>query len=262
MNNKKITSNVSEKDKVLLCVLGIILVLSLSYIFIFSPLQKKSETLATDNDGLREYITVLDSMRQNEEQKKVEITEFNEQRDEMLGHFPRVIKNENVIEIMNNIESETEIITSQNTIVLNDLVFNQENSRNNGEVSIDTSDDIVVDSPYKPEINQELIQQYGDVVTLRCCVTALYSGTYEQLTSAIDYINNYDTKMSVDNVTIGYDAESGNVKGTIEYSIYCVDAGVDADKLTDFVGGDYSSIKYGIGSNIFGSHEVKKKKKK
>ena len=109
MNNKKITSNVSEKDKILLCVLGSILVLALAYIFVFSPLQKKSDVLAEDNDGLRKYISVLDDMRQNEETKKAEIAEYNEKRDEMLSHFSKIITNENAIEIMDKIEKQVRI---------------------------------------------------------------------------------------------------------------------------------------------------------
>ena len=262
MNNKKITSNVSEKDKILLCVLGSILVLALAYIFVFSPLQKKSDVLAEDNDGLRKYISVLDDMRQNEETKKAEIAEYNEKRDEMLSHFSKIITNENAIEIIDKIEKETTFFTSQNTIVLNDLVFNQEDSRTNGDVDIDTSEDEIVESKYKPEVNKELVQEYGDIITERSCITVAYSCTYQELVDTINYINAFSTKMNVDNVVIGFDSDSGNLKGTMDINIYSVDAGIDADKVPDYEGGDYKGINYGVSNNIFGSREGKSKKKK
>ncbi len=262
MNNKKITSNVSEKDKVLLCVLGSILVLAVAYIIVFSPLQKKSAVLAEDNEGLRSYITVLDNMRENEETKKAEIVEYNEKRDEMLSHFSKIITNENVVEIMDKLETETNFFTSQNTIVLNDLVFSQEDSRNNGDVDIDTSEDEIVDSEYKPEVNKELLQEYGDIITERNCVTVAYSCSYQELVDAINYINSFSSKMSVDNVVIGFDTETGKLKGTMDINIYSVDAGIDADKVPDYQGGDYNGVNYGISSNIFGSREGSSKKKK
>ena len=73
-NKKKVaTSNISERDKKLLFILGAILVLAGAYFFVFRTYTEKTDEYVEKNQNIENYIKELDSKIANKEIKEKEI---------------------------------------------------------------------------------------------------------------------------------------------------------------------------------------------
>lgn len=127
MNKKKPStlSNVTERDKKVLYVLGTLLVLSLSYFFIFSPNQKKADVVKAENKEKKAYVVELDAKIANEATKTAEITTFKNDRQEILSKFPGGMTHEKAIKILADLEKETDIFSSDVSLAVNNIFFNQ-----------------------------------------------------------------------------------------------------------------------------------------
>ena len=68
-----VLSNVSERDKILLFILGAILVLAIAYFGVFSPNLKKADTIKEQNKELSSYVVELDNKIAHEDEKKQEV---------------------------------------------------------------------------------------------------------------------------------------------------------------------------------------------
>lgn len=253
MNKKKPSalSNVTEQDKKMLYLLGTIVILAVSYFFVLSPNHDKAKELKAENQGRKAYVQELDVKIQNEEAKKAEIVSFNEERAELLKKFPNGMTHEKAIKILADLEDETELFSSQVTLAVNNIFFNQEESVANAEVVIEGVD-VASSSPYAvPGTPQEV---YPSLVGYKTTLTLAFSCTDQQLTDALDFINSYEDKMSVETVTVGYDETSGNLTGTMNLCMYALDGSEKA-----YTAPDIKDVKLGV-ANIFGSKEVSKKK--
>ena len=109
MKKKKpdILSNVSERDKMLLFVLGAILVLAAAFFFIFSPTMKKADEVKEENKELSAYVVELNQKIAHEDEKKQEIITFNNNRQDIMKKFPSGMTYEKAIAILADLEDKT-----------------------------------------------------------------------------------------------------------------------------------------------------------
>lgn len=253
-NSKSIMSNVSERDKKFLFILGIILVLAGSYFLVFSPQNTKATEIKEENEGLESYVKELDSMIVNEETKKQEILTFNSERNALLAKFPSKVTNEKVIATIADLEDQTGIFDSQVTITMNNQFFDQATAKADGTVTLDATD-YNISSPYaRPAVPEET---YPEITGYRTTVTLAFDCTDQELSDAMDYINQNSEKMSVDTINVGYDETSGNLAGDMTLCLYSV-TGVDTLVYNE---PEITGVSLGI-VNIFGSKEVNSSKKK
>lgn len=258
MNNKKknIMSNVSERDKKILFLLGSILVLAMAYFFVFAPNQTKSSELSEENEQLERYVAELNSMWENADKKNGEIIEYNQKREAILAKFPAGMTYEKVISILYDLEEKTNLYTTQDTISLNTVFFNQAEAKTNNTVPIDTKEDDVVTSPYAVQVDESKIQKYNNIMGYKTTLTMAFSCTDQELTDAFDYIHENADKMSVETVTVGFDESTGNLSGTMNVSLFAIAGGLESQT---YEAPAISGITEGV-KNIFGSQELRRSK--
>ena len=248
-----VLSNVSERDKILLFILGAILVLAIAYFGVFSPNLKKADTIKEQNKELSSYVVELDNKIAHEDEKKQEIITFNNNREDILKKFPSVMTHEKAIAILADLEDQTDIFSSQVTLAVNNLFFNQEEVQQAGTANIQKEDISSRSSVAVQGVSQET---YPSLMGYKTTLTLAFTCTDSELTKALDYINGYDDKMSVETITVGYDETSGNLAGTMNLCMYSLD-GSD----NKYEAPENKDVKLGV-ANIFGSKEVKSAKKK
>lgn len=255
MNKKKPTalSNVTERDKKLLFLLGAILILAVSYFFVFSPNQKKADEVKAENREFSAYVVELDEKIAHEEEKKSEILTFNNNRDAILEKFPSGMTHEKAIAILAELEDETDIFSSQVTLAVNNIFFNQTEAVQAGTVQIETED---VASTSSVAVEGVSTEEYPALMGYKTTLTIAFTCTDAELTAALDFINGYSDKMSVETITVGYDETSGNLTGTMNLCMFSVDSSKNEYKAPE-----NKDVKLGV-ANIFGSKEVKSAKKK
>ena len=245
-------SNVTERDKKLLFLLGAVLVLAVSYFFVFSPNQNSADKLKADIKLAEDYVKELDAKLLHEEEKKAEIISFNERRSEVLKKFPNGMTHEKAIAILASLEDETDLFSSQVTLAVNNIFFNQEEARSGGNVGI-VVENVRSTSPLAdPNLQPE--EEYSDLLGYKTTLTLTFTCTDEDLTNAMDFINMYEDKMSVESITVGYDETTGNLAGTMNLCLFAV-----ASSEKQYEAPKTEGVGIGI-SNIFSSKEVKSSK--
>lgn len=261
MNQKKPSalSNVTERDKKLLFSLGAILVLALSYFFIFSPNQRKADEVKTLNKEKEAYIAELDAKIANEETKKEEIKAYNNGRDTILSRFPGGMTHEKAIKILADLEDETNIFSSQITLAVNNIFFNQAEARTNNTVAIEEEN---IASTSSVAVQGVAEQTYADLIGYKTTLTLTFSGSYDELTKAIDYINEYEDKMSIETITVGYDETNGELIGTMNLCMYAVDGSPNEYEEPEIDGIDLGLVNiFGAKQSSSSSKSANKKKK-
>lgn len=252
MNKKKNSalSNVSERDKKLLFLLGAILVLAVAYFFVFRSNMSKADDYSDKNTDLKNYIVELDQKIANAESKEAEIVMYNDERSEILDRFAGGMSHELAIKLLSDLETETELESTQVTLSVNDIFFNQEESENN---SLITPEKINSVSSIAVEGKSE--QEFTKVTGYKTSLTVEFACTDEQLRAATDFINDYDEKMSVESITVGYDETTGGLIGTMVICMYAVN-GNDKEYEEPII----DNVTSGV-TNIFGQKSSVKKSK-
>lgn len=255
MNKKKPSalSNVTERDKKLLFSLGTILVLALSYFFVFSPNQTKADEVKTLNKEKQAYVAELDAKIANEATKSAEIITFNNDRETILARFPGGMTHEKAIKILADLEKDTNIFSSQVTLAVNNIFFNQAEARTNGSVSVEKEN---IASTSSVAVVGVAEQTYPDIVGYKTVLTLSFTCTMEELTNALDFINGYEDKMSVDAITVGFDETTGGLIGTMNLCMYAVEGVDNAYEEPETEGVDLGVV------NIFGAKNTTSKSKK
>lgn len=255
MNKKKptVVSNVSEGDKKFLYTLGAILILALAFFFAFSPFNKKAEKQRAENDEMKAYVAELDSKIANEAQKKAEIITFDTDRNEIISKFPGGMTHEKAIKILADLEKETEIFSSQVALSVNNIFFNQEELRSSGTYVVE-NENIKSESPYAVQGIPE--KTYPDIMGLKTTLTLSFACSDEELEKALDFINGYEDKMSVETITVGFDETTGELVGTMNLCMYALEGLDNAYEEPTIEGVDLGVV------NVFSAKDMKPKKKK
>jgi hypothetical protein len=109
-----------------------------------------------------------------------------------------------------------------------------------GDVSLDTTS----------EETDDTVTAAGEVYN---CYSASfpvdYEGSYQSVKDVIDYIENGDYRMTVDDINISFDESTGNYIGSMTFSSYAVNGG---DRTTDQADVNVQTGK----DNIFGNPTV------
>ena len=253
MKSKKanIMSNVSERDKKLLFLFGAILIIAASYFFVFRPNNEKAEETKVKNAELEVYIQELDVKISQEETKKAEIVTYNDDRVQILDRFFGGMTHEKAIKILADLQKETGLEDSQVSLAINNIYFSQEEAMKSGLIARENvqsmSSIAVVGTP---------TQTYAPLTGYKSTLTLEFACSDQELTDVIDFINEYDEKMAIDDITVGFDSSTGKLTGTLAFSLYSatnIEKEYEAPVIDD--------VRLGV-SNIFGAKNVASSKKK
>lgn len=279
MNNKKQTSfnQITDRDLKLLFVLISIILLAVSYFFGCMKFIDKTNTIKAENQTLQAEVDELTEMKTHEAEKKQEIAQYNEVIKTIYDRFPGAMTEEKSIDILTDLEEEAEMSTNSVTFTINEQFYSeaeleaQENEAANaaaaesGDETADEEGTVITPAPTATAApattditanGQAGTIADGSVVGYKTTLVVEFVTTYEGLEKAIDFVKEYEDKMSIDTITIEFDSETGELKGTMNLSMYALD-GIGAEyvepKITD--------VKLGL-KDIFRSLEIKPKNSK
>ena len=222
--------NISKRDKALLLgLLGIILV-AVSYFFVYKPSVEKKAELEAQLVTLQQQEAELVDLENNMDFYLSEIERLEGEKAEYLACFPADIEEET--EIMYAVELENNV----------DIKFN---SLNYG-----TPIDLLGSGEQVAE------GEDGEATTTAVggyCLplTASYLSTYNGLKNTITHTNMHQNRMVIDQVTASFDASTGNLVGDMTINMFYM-TGTENAYSEPYV----PSMGIGV-SNIFGTIELR-----
>ena len=200
----KLDMKISEKDKKLLVVLFSVIIIAASYYFGYNKIVDRTSAYESEIATLRSKKTDLTGKLINKK-KYVEDTEaLKKHFDDTLSKYANGSTQLSSIAFLNNLESLT-------GTWIKSVAFTN-------PTSIYTFGNKTSSNP----LNAGAKAYSTDLVGYKTTLTLSYQSEYDEFKNLVELINKYNTKNTIDNITISYDAANGYVTGTLTVSMYSV----------------------------------------
>lgn len=239
----------SERDKKLLFFLLILILVAVSYFFIYQKNLKLAEKISNDNITLKARVDELSGMMDQAENKKMEIKSFENQIAEIKDKFPAALYMEDIIIFMSQLEKAANIRVSTITVKSNELFYPSatENAAN-AQNTVAEGKDPAIDNKtgtavIKTPENAQKLTGYKTTITIA------YKTTYAGLKKVSNFVQNNSNRMAIGDLTAAYDNSTGNLMGNITINIYTL-TGTDKIYEPPFMKFDNNGR-----NNIFGTIE-------
>lgn len=257
---------VSKRDWQILMAFGGILIAFSAYFFIFKDLQPKTDNLLQQNSGLSIQIARLEQLNAQQEQYKKDTADMKTETERIIGTYAYGLTREDEIMYMTQLENDN----SPNMVIQNLNMSTPEEVPyiKAGEILLDgistqlpESDAILTgeqqpaaagaatptaaDNTYaEPVIEDNGIKLYREAIHYN------FTTTYAGLKDILDSIYSLGSHKSIDNVSLAFDTETGNLAAEMQiYMYYLVGTQNTYQPL------DITPMSTGVG-NIFGTVDV------
>lgn len=211
----------SERDKKLLLILAIVVIICLPYFFVIQPGWEKSESLSQEVLKLQEKVTYLEELAFNEEKYGREAEEMAMQEAELLNRFPSDLLQEANIMFIHNTEQLIPISLYQ--VAFGDDVAAQITSAAEEE-AIDAVEqemgDVTNDSVI--EDNTQTTNVGGGLTGMQAQTTFSYDAGYEEFKSFLEYILTHHDRMVITSLDASYAGEMDIVNGSFTLAQYAL----------------------------------------
>ncbi len=215
--------NKLSKKNIKLCIgLLILLLLVGTYQFGYVKYNDKRKEVVNTNNTLQTQLNELNIKALSRADYENDTIKMNQELDNILDNYGSAILEENIIVMLRDMELQTGAQFSTASFADSNIIYSSAESEDSE--------------------NRLLVQE-----TL---INTVYRCTYEGLKEMLNYITGYKNRMNVENITVSYDRETGNLTGSMMLNLYSV---ISADKTYEapVVGGIDIGMK-----NIFATSEL------
>ncbi len=184
----------NEQTKLIVILLAVVM-LFFSYQFGFNRYNEKLEEINATNEELIAKEEELKGLVDKQVIYEDGIKEYGELIDTIIDKYGAGLSIDKIIMFLVALEDEADMEITSATL--------------GSENPILTNDAIPTD-----------ISESGKLDAYMCPVTITYKTTYEGYKTCMTYINQYEERMNVYDLTTTYDAETGNLTGTMTINMY------------------------------------------
>ena len=274
---------VSTRDKkILLMFLGVLL-LVLSYFFVYRGQMEEASMIESENVTLQTRLNELLEMAKNKEFYEQETMDMQSKILEYCEAFPADVRPEDGIVLAQSMENvmdmkisnvglgEKEFIASldgktdeERVDEFEETLMEQGASVTEEQIAeIEETQGVSHEDALRQQITENTLNATGDFLNAalsptlyRTQDTIQFVSTYDSLKRSVKYLADQDGRMTVNNVNASFDSTTGNLTGTMTVNIFSMIGAANAYSKPDA-----GKVPYGT-DNIFGTIESPKKKKK
>lgn len=179
----------SDRDKKIIVIILIALVVALPYLLLIKPTNEKSVVLDGEIATLQERFNYLDGLNQQREFYLSEIDRYDSERDGIIEGYAEGIRQENIVMFLRGIELDTPVAMS----------------------TVSFSGTAV--TPVLPGATDENGNVTGAINALKTQTSVAYSTEYEEIKTFLKGILDNDDRMVVSSIDMTYDAATGRING-------------------------------------------------
>lgn len=195
---------ISERDKMLLCVVASALLVFLAYYFGYRNYTNKTEALNSEIATLQSKYDDLQAKQANVKQYKIDITAFEDEYERIMSKYDSGFSQKATLLFTGALESELDVWIR--SVGMPDAT------------SIYTFGNITSTNPS----NSGSRVYSTDMVAYKKSFTYSYECSYSEFKEFLDYILNYDTRYTIDSVSCSYNEEDDIISGTISICQYAI----------------------------------------
>lgn len=234
--------SISTRDKKILLMFSGIAVFAAGYFFGYRPQMSKAEEIETASAPLETRLNELLEMAKNKEFYVEETSKYNQEVSDYVAQFPADVKEEDGILLARDMENTLDMEVSNIGISTRNFIASLDGS---------TEEEIgeLIDQTLSEKANEQTQEQIDEIegtdtkaeealadateaavsdaanltdltVLFRRLDTLQFSGTYESLKDAVDYLASRSGRLTLDSVDASFDASTGNLMGTITVNMF------------------------------------------
>lgn len=233
---------ISMHDKIILLMFFGIVFFAAGYLFGYRPQMEKAEAFQAESVSVREHLDSLLKMAEKKEYYVKETSSMQKKIEDYMAQFPADVKEEDGILLARDMENTLDMEVSNIGISTRDFIASLDGS---------TEEEIgeLIDQTLSEKANEQTQEQIDEIegtdtkaeealadateaavsdaenltdltVLFRRLDTLQFSGTYESLKDAVDYLASRSGRMTLDSVDASFDASTGNLMGTITVNMF------------------------------------------
>lgn len=187
---------ITKKDKRLLMVLAIVIILALPYLLVVKPLSEKNDAVVKEVRELKSQITYLEGLEQQKDYYIEQTNDMNAKKDALLLLYPADITQEASIKFIYETENNV-------PVVMNSLGFTEALRTPIGSVT--TSDNQV--------LNAEAISTTTQIT---------YECTYENFKRMLSYLKGFKDRVVITDISAVYNSDLDLVTGSFTLNQYAI----------------------------------------
>lgn len=210
----------SKKDQCLLIGLFGVLFLVIAWMYVANPLKEKTMALETENIKLQAKAELYQSIHANLPKYEKEIEEMDQEIVAISADYPIHVSREDEIMLLANMENQYYFDLAVENIVMSAVM---EVVPEEADVqTTEESGDATTVAEESEEIAAPDIHMYKQPTnyTFRC--------TYKGAKEMLNHIFALTNKKGVENFTLAYDSETGNLRGSLDLNQYYM-IGIDKE---------------------------------
>ncbi len=216
----------SKRDvNLLLTFVGILLVV-VTYFFVFTKLQEKTVEVEAENNRLQVAVNKLDNLRSNRDFYESETARYQQENAEMKNVYPSAILNADKILFAKKLEDRFGLFVSflgMNTAESLDVVYPEADV-----VSVDDELNGIETPPAPTNPNGIYLYRHGLDLNLET--------GYGSIKNALHYIVNDPEQKSIHALTLTFNENTGVLSGTMSVSMYSMTGTNVVYRRPDFTG--------------------------
>lgn len=201
----------SNRDKMMLYILGAFAILALVYFFVFAKLNEKKATLVAENATLQTEVSELETMDAQKDAVLEDTKEHQQMIADVLSKFPSDVRVQNVIYDLNEMyESIPDVNISSEGYNMNELFYTAAGSVEEGAVSADAADGTTIQKTQEASIAavtadtpaSEVVSAAANYTGYKSTITVAFTAPYASLKKVVDYINNSEDRMTITDISM------------------------------------------------------------
>lgn len=226
----KVNISISEKDKMILIILFIGLIVFCSYYFGYRNINAMTLEVKQEKEELTAKYKTLYPLYQKKDSYASEAKKLQEKSEKLLSQFPNGMNQEGLILLAKSIEEKNDVWFS--SMAMSEIT------------PAYTFGKVVSTNPTRK--GQPVWTT--DMVGHKSVLTFSYQVSYEKFKEMLEYFNtNEEDRLSVENVSMTYDEGEDRVSGTLNLAVYDI-----TGKDREYAGLGVYDVPMGT-SNIFRS---------
>lgn len=207
----------TERDKTLLFILGVLVILCIPYFFVVRPFGDRKMQLQREVTDLQKRKDYLDDLLFRKDEYIVQTKQIREEKEQVISRFPTELPQEGNILFLHNTEERIPIALSQVSFETETQIplTNQEEAASGDAAETGTA---------------------GAGVMSGLCASSqiIYSANYENFKSFLIYILNNSSRMIISDLNAVFSADTNLVTGNLILKQYALQGtGREAEKVAE-----------------------------
>ena len=204
-------AKISDRDKKILFIVGGLVILALAYFLGFQKMMESRSVLVEENITLEQEVQKLLGMVAKKAEVEQQTQQYLTDREDILAKYPPELRTQDVIYQLDLMEQDVkDLVLETEGYTMNQIFFA------NGALLDAGVQDVAVAPTDATGGTATAITGY------RSDITTGYKTNYKSLVKIIDFINNNENRMVIDNITLNQAEGEKQINCSMTLKMYAV----------------------------------------